>query len=104
MAGLGPAIHDFKRRKARCVGATHASSAAPSPAPAKAWMAGPSPAMAGLLVQRLVEVVPFRVHAVDEADLPGARPVLDRLLALDRVADVFETLVVDETLEAVAAR
>jgi hypothetical protein len=38
---------------------------------------------------------------VDEADLPGAGPVLHGCLALDRVADVGEVLVPDEALEAV---
>src|SRR5918998_6454104 len=68
-------------------------------------MPGPSPGMTAagvLLVQQLVEVVPLRVQAVDEADLPGAGPVLDGLLALDGIADVLETLVVNETLQAVA--
>jgi hypothetical protein len=55
-----------------------------------------------LLIERLVEVVPIRVHAMDEADLPGAGPVLHGLFALDRVADVGEVLVPDEALEIVA--
>ena len=74
----------------------------PANAAGKGVMAGPSPGMTAagvLLVQQLVEVVPLRVHAVDQADLPGARPVLDGLLALDGIADVLETLVVDETLQ-----
>ena len=49
-----------------------------------------------LLVQGLVEVVPLRVEAVDEADLPGARPVLHGALALDGGADVVVALVIDE--------
>lgn len=56
---------------------------------------------ARLLVQRLIEIAPIRVHAVDEADLPGAGPVLHGRLALDRDTDVVVPLVPDEAREAV---
>src|SRR5215212_7787005 len=75
-------------------------------------MPGPSPgrtveSVAGgraLLVEDLVQVLPFGVHGVDEPDLPGARPVLHRALALDRVADVLEALVPDEPPQPVCLR
>src|SRR5215212_8596362 len=57
-----------------------------------------------LLVEDLVPILPFGVHGVDEPDLPGARPVLHRALALDRVADVLEALVPDEPPQPVCLR
>jgi hypothetical protein len=42
-----------------------------------------------------------RIHTVDEADLPGAGPVLHGRLALDRQADVVVPFVPDEAREAV---
>lgn len=60
--------------------------------------------MRALLIERLVKIVPIRVHAVDEAHLPGAGPVLHGFLPLDGVADVGEVLVPDEALEAVFLR
>ena len=54
-----------------------------------------------LLVQRLVEIIPIGIHAVDQADFPGARPVLQVALALDRQADVVEPFVINESLQAV---
>jgi len=60
--------------------------------------------MGCLLVQRLVEIVPVRVHGVDEAHLPGAGPVLHGFLALDRRADVVVPFVPDERFQAVLLR
>ena len=54
-----------------------------------------------LLVQRLIEIIPFGIHAVDEAHFPCARPVLHGALPLDRQADVVEPFVINEALEAV---
>lgn len=74
-------------------------------------MPGPSPGMTRwarsgrvLSIQRPVKIVPLGVKAVDEAHLPGARPVLHGLLALDGVADVLEALVPDEAPEGVPCR
>src|SRR2546425_9147933 len=49
----------------------------------------------------LVQIVPFRVIQQDEADLPGARVVLQVLLALPCVADILVLLKIHEALQAV---
>src|SRR5207302_5985321 len=50
----------------------------------------------------LVKIVPFRVIQQDEPDLPGARVVLQVLLALPCVADILILLKIHEALQAVA--
>src|SRR5579883_966070 len=50
------------------------------------------------------QITPLRIHLVNEPDLPRPRPVLDRLLALNGVADIVEALVVDQQLEPISFR
>lgn len=52
----------------------------------------------------LPQVTPLRVRVVDQPHLPGARPVLERLLAGDRGGDVVVDLEPDERLHAIALR
>ena len=54
-------------------------------------------------VQCRIQVEPVRVGVFDQVDLPGARVVLDGLLALDGRADVGEFLEPDERLHAITA-
>ena len=54
------------------------------------------------LNQRLIQVLPIWIHRVNEPHLPGARPMLDRLLARNSVADIIEAFIVDEHFQAVA--
>jgi hypothetical protein len=74
---------------------------------AGAVMAGLVPAIhvfvVGSRVQVFVEIAPVGISGVDQAHLPGARPVFDVALALDGVADVLVELGQDETLEAIPA-
>lgn len=51
--------------------------------------------------QRVIKVIPFGIHAVNEPDLPRARPMLDRFFTLDCVADVVEAFVIDEQFQSV---
>jgi hypothetical protein len=46
-----------------------------------------------------VQIIPLGIHCVDEPHLPGARPMLHRLLALNRITDAVEAFVPDEHLE-----
>jgi hypothetical protein len=61
---------------------------------------GPSTALVGQ--QTDGEVVPLGVHGVDQADLPGAVPGLQTLLAPYGFVDVAVRLVPDEQFQAVA--
>jgi hypothetical protein len=54
--------------------------------------------------QCLVQILPFGIHAVDEAYLPGTRPVFDRLFALDCGSNVIVVLVIDEHFQAIPLR
>src|SRR5690606_5926923 len=49
-----------------------------------------------LPVQILVEIPPYGIPFLDQRDLPPARPVLEVLLTLDRLAHVRMLLVPDE--------
>ena len=53
------------------------------------------------LNERFVQIIPVRVHGADEANLPGAGPMPDGCLALDRGADFVEALRVNQPLQAV---
>jgi hypothetical protein len=68
-------------------------------------MAGLVPATHASLLsvseQAFVQVLPFRIEAVNKPDLPGSRPMLHVLFFLDGIADIIEDLIVDEQLEAV---
>src|SRR5205809_1133684 len=68
-----------------------------------AVMAGLVPAIHDLS-EGVIQVEPLWVVCVDEPDLPGATPVLDVLLALNRTSDVVECLEVNEGLQTVALR
>ena len=47
--------------------------------------------------QRKIKIVPLGIHGFDQVDLPLPVPSLQRLLALDRTADVPVFLISDET-------
>jgi len=64
-------------------------------------MAGLVPAIHVLLIEDLVQVLPIRVHTVDQADLPGTWPVLDVLLTLNGAEYRFVVLAPHEALEAI---
>src|SRR5690606_12737024 len=53
---------------------------------------------------QIVEVVPRRVRLLDQPQLPCAVPLLEPLLAGDRVANVVVLLEVDEAVHAVPLR
>ena len=117
MAGLAPAIHvlSAQRRKAwipgpspgmtvvvrphrrhgrPCAGHPRLCSAAPEGVDPRAEPGDDG--CGGLAIEKLVQIIPSRIEAVDQAHLPGSRPVFHRLLTLDGVADVLEAFVVDE--------
>src|SRR6516225_2144803 len=52
----------------------------------------------------LIKIVPAWVSRQDELDFPGARPVLQVVLALDSAADAIVALGPDKTLQAVLFR
>src|SRR3546814_1293389 len=62
------------------------------------------PRVHGSTAQAIPEIDPAWVVALDHVDLPRARPVLHRLLALDCRFDPVIALVVDETLHAMRIR
>ena len=64
-------------------------------------MAGLVPAI-HVLQDGLVKIVPVRVLNNDLANLPSARPMLDRLFALDCIADIIENFKIDELLETIS--
>jgi hypothetical protein len=51
--------------------------------------------------KRVIQVIPVGIHCVQEPHLPCAWPMLDRLLALNGVADVIEMLMVDKHFQTV---
>src|ERR1700722_2158057 len=119
MAGPVPAIHVFATCK-KDVDARH-SPGMTRKDEHRSVMAGPVPAIHVLPHARKtwmpgirrhdeswrqcrIQIIPIGIHLVNEADFPRARPMLDRLLALNRVADIVELLLVDEKLEPVSLR
>jgi hypothetical protein len=54
--------------------------------------------------QRIVQLLPFWIHVVNQSNLPRARPMLDCLFALDGGPDVVVPLVVDKHLQSVSFR
>src|SRR5579862_5411458 len=52
----------------------------------------------------IVQVIPIRIDRVDKPNLPGARPVLDRFLALDGIADIIKIFRIDKFLQAITLR
>ena len=55
-------------------------------------------------IELFVQIGQFRIEIENEADLPGARPMFRVALALDRIADVGESFIADESIEPVAFR
>ena len=51
-----------------------------------------------------IEIVPARIGPLDEIDLVAAQPLLELLLAPDRIVHRIEMLVVDEQVDAVSFR
>jgi hypothetical protein len=51
--------------------------------------------------QAVVKIIPVRVLCENELDLPGARPVLYQLFALNRQANVIVALDIDQPLQPV---
>src|SRR2546422_8993276 len=51
--------------------------------------------------ERVVQILPVRVHRVNEPHLPSTRPMFDCFLSLNGVTDVIEALVIHEYLQAV---
>src|SRR4051812_20801030 len=49
-----------------------------------------------------VQVIPLRVHCMNESDLPSPWPMLNRLLTLDRQTNVIERFVIDQQLQSVS--
>ena len=82
----------------------------------KTWMAGTTPGFNPGAAMRpdacrraaskqcLIQILPFRVHAVNETNLPGVRPVFDSLFPLDRSSNVIVVLVIHKHLQAVPFR
>src|SRR3546814_8813394 len=54
-------------------------------------------------VQAVVEVLPLVIAALDQPDLPGAGPLLHRLLTLDRAGDFLVGLDMDQARDAVSS-
>src|SRR3546814_4772744 len=54
-------------------------------------------------VQAVVEVLPLVIAALDQPDLPGAEPLLHRLLTLDRAGDFLVGLDMDQARDAVSS-
>ena len=53
------------------------------------------------LVQREVQIRPFRIEAFDQLQLPAAFPFLELLLPGDGLVDVAIMLVPDQRLDAI---
>src|SRR5262249_33426206 len=74
----------------------------------KTWMRGTSPRMTGerhcgrhTLRNFVEQIEPTGILAVNQTHLPGARPVFDRLLALNGRANIVVQFKVNELLQAV---
>jgi hypothetical protein len=67
-------------------------------------MAGLVPAIHVLLRNGLKEIIPSRIACDNQSDLPGTRPMLDVVLARDRILDGRELFKVDEPLQSVSLR
>jgi hypothetical protein len=63
---------------------------------------GLSPGPIALAVQSVVEVLPVRIAALDQPNLPGARPLLHGFLPLDRAGDVLVNLDMHQTGDAIS--
>jgi len=66
-------------------------------------MAGPVPAIHVLLDDCIVEIVPGRIIAYNQPNLPRARPMFDVVFALNCRSDVLKSLEINEPLQSVAA-
>ena len=65
-------------------------------------IAGLDPAIRESGVDSLIQIQPIGVVLLDQRQFPGARPVLDVLLALQGVPDVVEFLVVDQSVDTIS--
>src|SRR5690606_26157002 len=59
-------------------------------------LALPSTSLLPLGVKRFVQVIPIRVHRIDQPHFPSPRPTLDRCFALNGCLDRIVPLHVDE--------
>src|SRR5580698_4169087 len=50
---------------------------------------------------RRIEIVPIWICRENRTNLPGARPMLDVVFALDRVTDVLELLKINKPLQPI---
>ena len=50
--------------------------------------------------KRVVKITPIRIHSMNQPDLPCSRPMFDRFLALNRVADIIKAFCIDQSLQA----
>jgi hypothetical protein len=82
MAGLVPAIHDFLFWLQRLLPADKRETD-------------------GALDARFIQIIPFRIHRMNESHLPGARPMLDDRLALNSIPDIVEVLRINQPFQAV---
>jgi hypothetical protein len=57
-----------------------------------------------LIRDYIVKIVPIRIVGDNQSNLPGTRPMLDIMLALDRISDAIKGLEVNEPLQPIASR
>src|SRR5581483_6331292 len=55
-------------------------------------------------IPTLRQVLPCRIHPLNQCDLLRARPLFDLLLAINRVLDVPKDLVIDQPIDVIALR
>jgi hypothetical protein len=65
---------------------------------------GLSPGPIALTVQSVEEILPLRIAAFDQPDLPGARPLLHGLLPLDCAGDFLVGFDIDQACDTVSPR
>jgi len=67
-------------------------------------MAGLVPAihvfLCRILDKRVIKITPIRIHRMNQPHLPCSRPMFDRFLALNSVADIVKTFCIDQSLQA----
>jgi hypothetical protein len=67
-------------------------------------MAGLVSAIHVLLSYRLEQIVQIRITRNNQSNLPGGGPMLDIMLALDRILDCLESLEIDEPFQSISFR
>ena len=55
------------------------------------------------LNERVVEIIPLRICGMNESHLPGSRPMLDRLFALNGISNIVKALCINQSLQAVVS-